>query len=478
MRHAVNGFIRKMKSIETYENQIQAIWADQSLPQDALHSTDGQQIRVEFPGWLNKGAGPDFREVRVNIGENEYFGAVEVHLNSSGWYSHQHHLDPAYNAVVLHVVLYNDTDKAILREDGHSIPQLELASILRQHTALTKDEAKHHLQNYDQLPGRCGIIAQQGDVSSLKRLIARAAEQRIQNKTRLVLARWNEQEPEELLFQLIFKSLGFSAYAQSFEELAQLYPFQSLQPLLRQPQRSTRALVLSRWFGACGLLSKEHVKLEDPTLRKEFYLWQKEWSQLEDPPRVSSRLSQGSRPQNSPERRLIGMYHHLYRLAPEGLLKGWLSLLNELDNYVSSADLKKVTLEKAQTSFDTPEWEIWRDFLTISSPHQQHPVQLIGKDRQIIIWANAILPFFLAYARQEKDKALEKLLYQLFIVLPGEAPNRHTRFMEKRLLAKEIPGWKTSTLQMRQGLIQIHHDFCHNFYQGCQNCEFVQLSEL
>ena len=37
--------------------------------------------------------------------------------------------------------------------------------------------------------------------------------------------KWQDQESEELLFQLIFKSLGYSVNTAAFEELARLYPY-------------------------------------------------------------------------------------------------------------------------------------------------------------------------------------------------------------------------------------------------------------
>ena len=127
------------------------------------------------------------------------------------------------------------------------------------------------------------------------------------------------------------------------------------------------------------------------------------------------------------------MFHHLRHFAMDGLLKGWLNSLRELDAFVAETSLKQKALLKTKELFSTPDWEAWNQQFTLGSSRKNQKVQLIGKDRQIIIWANAILPFFLAYARHTQDRHLEKLLYRLFLVLPPEAPNRYTRFMEKRL---------------------------------------------
>jgi len=88
---------------------------------------------------------------------------------------------------------------------------------------------------------------------------------------------------------------------------------------------------------------------------------------------------------------------------------------------------------------------------------QINTAQLVGKDRQTVIWANAVMQFFLALARHENEPELEKLLYQLFMILPAEASNSKTRFMEKRLWFSELSKstkLKMNTFGNRQDLIQ------------------------
>ena len=58
--------------------------------------------------------------------------------------------------------------------------------------------------------------------------------------------KWQDQESEELLFQLIFKSLGYSVNAAAFEELARLYPYSNLRKLLRTTPRESKTKVMSR----------------------------------------------------------------------------------------------------------------------------------------------------------------------------------------------------------------------------------------
>ena len=64
---------------------------------------------------------PPFREARLKIGKQYLLGAVEIHVNSSGWYSHHHEGNPDYNEVVLHVVLYHNGQRGIKRQDGQIV---------------------------------------------------------------------------------------------------------------------------------------------------------------------------------------------------------------------------------------------------------------------------------------------------------------------------------------------------------------------
>ena len=215
-------------------------------------------------------------------------------------FAHQHEKNPDYNSVVLHVVLYHHGQRKIEREDGRNVPELELAPFLSKEPSTSEMDARANLKLFEELPGRCGVAAVEHGAETLKRVIGHAAEQRIQEKTQVLLNRWEEQNPEELLFQLLFKSLGYSAFSQVFEELAKQYQFRKLRPLFRQPQRTTRTLVLSRWFGACGLFTKK-LTISDPTVRHEFLQWKAAWQELPEHPKVSGKISQASRPQNSPE---------------------------------------------------------------------------------------------------------------------------------------------------------------------------------
>ena len=62
------------------------------------------------------------------------------------------------------------------------------------------------------------------------------------------------------------------------------------------------------------------MTIANPTIRHEFQQWKAAWQELQEHPQVSGEISQAHRPQNPPERRLLDMFQHLYRIANDGLL--------------------------------------------------------------------------------------------------------------------------------------------------------------
>lgn len=92
------------------EGFIQFIWKYKLYDRKSLYTSCGQKLEVIDPGEQNVHGGPDFFNARIRIGSLLWAGNVEIHRQASDWYRHRHHLDPAYNNVILHVVGDFDTD--------------------------------------------------------------------------------------------------------------------------------------------------------------------------------------------------------------------------------------------------------------------------------------------------------------------------------------------------------------------------------
>ena len=181
-------------------------------------------------------------------------------------------------------------------------------------------------------------------------------------------------------FQLIFKSLRYSVNAAAFEELARLYPYSNLRKLLRTTPRESKTKVLSRWFGAAGILSSKSLP-RNPELRRDLLQWSAEWKNLDSKARLIQPLSGSTRPGNAPERRLVGMYYHLARTAEQSLIKSWLTLLSQVSQRENDEPLRHIVLEVSQEFFETPDWDAW----SMHHVKSNRKSELIGLDRKVIL---------------------------------------------------------------------------------------------
>lgn len=100
------------------------IWQRQLFWGYDQRTTLGRKVEVVSVGRHNLESGPDFTDVRLLIDGREWVGNIEIHVHSSDWYRHRHHLDPVYDSVILHVV--RDADREVVNSRGEKIEQLVL----------------------------------------------------------------------------------------------------------------------------------------------------------------------------------------------------------------------------------------------------------------------------------------------------------------------------------------------------------------
>ena len=96
------------------EKQIVKLWQQQLLSRSGLVTEGGEPVKVIYPGRLNDDRGADFCDAVIATSRGLIRGDIELHVKSSSWRVHQHHLDPAYNRVILHVVMWQKQNYQML----------------------------------------------------------------------------------------------------------------------------------------------------------------------------------------------------------------------------------------------------------------------------------------------------------------------------------------------------------------------------
>jgi hypothetical protein len=108
--------------LQVLENKVQQIWAFQDLQWGDWRTRTGDRLKVRHPGRWNRGAGPDFLEAVVELDGEARAGDVEIHLYREDWWRHGHDADPAYDSVVLHVVMFAGGMAREIRTQSGSLP--------------------------------------------------------------------------------------------------------------------------------------------------------------------------------------------------------------------------------------------------------------------------------------------------------------------------------------------------------------------
>lgn len=242
------------------ENVLQFIWKSGLFDHSGLKATDGRPLDILHPGFQNSDSGPDFLHARVRIGETLWVGNIEIHVEEKSWYAHKHHLDSAYNNVVLHVCLNGNGET--INEQGISVPVLTLQHRL-DHSLLEKYEFM--LRNADPIP--CFRLADKISELHWVQNIDYMATERLEMRCRQLLTDLENlnYDWDEMFYRLLCKALGLKVNAQPMLQLAGSVPYRLLQRYVNN-RTQTEALL----FGVSGLLSGDFRHTYPKTLKKEF----------------------------------------------------------------------------------------------------------------------------------------------------------------------------------------------------------------
>ena len=119
-----------MEGAPIYEDDIALRWWNLSL-NTLIPLDDGNTCQLVCAGRVGSGQGPDIHDAVLYFQETRErrVGDIELHVRASDWYTHQHHTDARYNAVILHVVLVCDITNPVLCQDGRIVPMCSLNDV-------------------------------------------------------------------------------------------------------------------------------------------------------------------------------------------------------------------------------------------------------------------------------------------------------------------------------------------------------------
>lgn len=415
------------------ETFIQYLWQYQQYDHRNLKTIDGRSVSILVPGNQNLDSGPDFTGVRLRIDGLIWNGNVEVHVRSKDWYLHKHHLDAAYNNVILHVVWQNK-GRSATREDGTEIPTLELQHLVSENLLL---KYGHLIRNDREI--LCSAQLEGIDHTHILNMLDRALAGRLERKSSHVWAELDKSghDWEETTYRMLAENFGFKKNAAPMIHLAYNLP---LRILKKHGDRLEQIEALL--FGVAGLLEGKTVDDYQQFLKAE-YLFLKKKFKLEDTGlrREIWKFSR-MRPPNFPTIRLAQFAQLLFKLP--NLFSGLVREVN-LDTFLKDVHI-------TQSSY-------WVDHFDFGKKVKK-PMSGLGVSSLENIVINTFVPVLTAYGKSRDDqKYVDRALQYLQILKPEQ----------NRILKKwEAVGLLPLNAFDSQAMLELYNEYCLN--KRCAAC--------
>lgn len=413
------------------ESFLHYLWQYQYFDKTELLTTSGETVQVFNAGSRNPDAGPDFLEARLQVGGLQWIGSVEIHIDASGWYLHEHDRDESYDSVVLHVVWHNDSP--VFRRDGSPMPTLEIAQRVDANLLVRFRELSNSIEEIPcspSLPHVKPIVI----LNTLDRMLT----QRLEERGRFVkefLTR-NRGDWEETTYQLLARNFGFRLNADPFLQLARALPLKTLMKHRDHPEQLEAML-----FGVAGFLDDDHEDAYYRLLQREFNLLRQKYRLDHKAMNKTQWKFLRLRPANFPTLRIAQFAAFFARHST--LLPLFLAADGE-------------EIQQAFRCNPSPYWNEHYNFRRKSTKKEA----TMGDDSVANLIVNTVVPVLAAYALSRDDQRLMEKAIRILHQMPAES---------NRVIKK----WNTHQIACAdafdsQALLELYNNFCTR--HRCLDC--------
>ena len=411
------------------ESFLQFIWKNNLYEKENLQADTSEIVEIINSGFHNKDAGPDFFNAKVKIGEQLWAGNVEIHVKSSDWYKHEHHKNPAYNNVVLHVV--NENDKQIKRDSGEIIPTI----IIKYNKIIFENYIALMQKNKKTI---CHSKISKIDSFILKHWQGRLLIERLEQKSVLIeqLLEQNNNHWEETFYQYLSKNFGFKKNAVPFELLSKSLPVKYL-----SKHKNNLFQIESLLFGQAGFLEDDFQETYFQSLKNEYSFLKKKYGlkPIEKHLWIFLRL----RPINFPTVRIAQFAKLIFQSS---------KLFSEI--------LENKNVKEISKLFEVTASDYWDTHYKFGKESSKKPKKL-GKSSIDNILINTVALFLFVYGNL---KANEEYKNRALELLQNLSPENNSI----------IRNWKATGIDVSnafysQSLIQLNNEYCHK--DKCLECE-------
>ena len=194
----------------TSEKRFSDLWERSLELRPDVVDGDGNRYEVIFPGVRNQAAGPDFRGAVLRRDGRTFGGDVELHLEQSGWRAHGHHADPAYDGVVLQVVL------RLARNSDHFTGPPTATATFPERSVESPSPPEISPSDLEEL--------------GVRRFFAKSAGFRLELDAGV--------SPDQVVYQGMMEAMGYARNRKPFVALSRAAPMSLFAPLKDEPRRT------------------------------------------------------------------------------------------------------------------------------------------------------------------------------------------------------------------------------------------------
>lgn len=444
---------------------VQKLWNEQRFFDTNMEAIDRRAVRVLKPGIWNHHEGPDFMHAEIEIDGKLQIGDVEIHVRSSEWYAHQHHLNSRYNRVILHAVFFNDDFNLRTRlQNGKRTPTLELLKWIAVDTGDLYDDTEETTEE-----GMCRVTGKQLNMEVLKGAFESLGRERFLEKAESMRLLRTRLDFEQLLYEGIMEALGYARNSKALRELAQHVPFADL-------DQKSELEIQATLFGVAGLLPSQREKplpaevTNDPSIVALEAAWRaSEYADL--PARMTeARWRLIGRPLNHPARRIAAMSRLIHQ-CQGSLMMHFLPICEKAASMDTQKSFRTIIkeLRTLLTLEPTGYWEIHSNFGTGGARKSV----LIGNERGVDIIINKILPIVYVWAIESGSQKLQEGVLQLYSIAPKSSGNKITRKIDAQIFTEtQQMRHLKPTAKIEQGVIRLYKNYCADWL--CDLCPILE----
>jgi hypothetical protein len=404
------------------EDFLQFIWKFRYYNSKSLTTTIGETLEIAKPGEHNTDGGPDFLNARIKIGNTQWAGNVEVHLNASDWLKHKHSNDKLYDNIILHVVYNND--HSVVRKNKEPIPVLELKELIPQDIY---SNYLHIVNSKQWIP--CEGLIKHADPLIIGSWMDRVLIERLERKIESinVILSLHKNNWEHAFYIHLARNFGFNLNAEPFEMLSKVTPLQYL-----GKHKNNLFQLEAMLFGQSGLIRKSMNDTYADSLYQEYSILKQKFD---------------LKPIN-------GHLWKFLRLHPSGFptirIAQFASLIFK-SSHLFSKILEANKLADVEKLFEAECSEYWQTHYVFGkgSPGRSKRIGVSAIENIII---NTVCPVLFIYGLQKKEEKYKNRAIRFLEQLEGEKNSVITKW--------KFLGMPYKNAAQTQALLELKNNYC------------------